>query len=222
MEIRKQYDQVGKDYIKTMRTISGVKQKVSREFILRNLPNLGGKKILDLGCGAGDDIEQYEKMDCEGVYGLDSSELMVDEAKKTIKNPEKILWGDIESVPFEDKFFDIVICRHSLHYLASFETAYKEIARILNDNGIVIITVPHPVMELFLRKSKNYNKDEVIEFYAHKKFILNFPSHRLSHYFSSEFLKLFELDELYEHAKKEDFIKDFEAPVVLAFKAHKK
>ena len=45
------------------------------------LPDLRGKKILDIGCGMGQHAKQYAEMGAESVLGIDISEKMLEYAK---------------------------------------------------------------------------------------------------------------------------------------------
>jgi len=74
---------------------------------------------------------------------------------------------------------------------------------------------------IFLKKNKNYAEKENISFNAHKKFTLEFPSHTLTEYLSEVFFKLFKIEKIFELTKQEDWIKDFEVPVVLGIKVTK-
>lgn len=45
------------------------------------LPDLKGKKVLDLGCGTGVHLAHYLSLGAEKVVGLDLSELMLQQAE---------------------------------------------------------------------------------------------------------------------------------------------
>lgn len=220
MDIAKQYNLVGEDYISSSENQGSIKEQKSKEFILNNV-DFRNKIVLDLGCGYGRDIRLFEDKGAE-VFGIDSSELMVHEAKKVVRNPDSVLIADALKLPFPNNKFDIIIAKHSLHYLEDLDAAIKEVARTLKSGGLLILTVPHPFSEIFLKKSKSYDNKEKIFFKAHQKFILEFPSHKLSDYLSVEFNTLFEIKKIWELTKKEEWIENLEAPVVLGIMAVKK
>ena len=116
MEINKQYNQVGDDYISARKNHGSIKQQRSKEFIFKNI-NLKGKIVLDLGCGHGEDIIAFEKAGAKEIYGIDSSEIMISEAKKKAKTPEKLFVADILKLPFSENQFDTIFAKHSLHYM---------------------------------------------------------------------------------------------------------
>lgn len=216
----KQYDEIGKDYISAGKNLPSIKEQKSKEFILKNI-NFNKKIVLDLGCGYGRDIEDFYKAGAKEVFGVDNSELMIEEAKRKTKFLDNRLVSDITNLPFSENKFDIVIAKHSLHYLSDLNSAWLEIARVLKENSYLIFTIPHPFSEIFLKKCKNYEKKEQISFKAHGRFILEFPSHTLSEYLTDRFFELFKIEKIFELTKNEDWIKDFEVPVVFGIKAIK-
>ena len=46
------------------------------------LPDVRGKKVLDIGCGMGQHAKQYHDMGAESVLGIDISEKMLEFAKE--------------------------------------------------------------------------------------------------------------------------------------------
>lgn len=52
---------------------------------------------------------------------------------------------DIESLPIDDDSYDWIICNHILQATLNDKLAMKELLRVLNDNGVLQITVPLPL-----------------------------------------------------------------------------
>lgn len=221
MDIGKQYDSVGKNYIDGRKNIVSVKNKKSKDFIFENV-NFIGKIVLDLGCGFGAHLNSFEKKGAKEVHGIDNSELMIYEAKKVAKNPNNILVADISKLPFSKEKFDIIVAKHSLHYVEHMNPAWNEICRVLKKGGIFIFTVPHPFFETFIKKNKDYSKKDKVIFKAHNKFLLEFPSHTISEYMNEKFFKLFDIEKIFEFSKEEEKVKEIVAPVVFGIKAKKK
>jgi len=216
-----QYDKIGELY-KNKINISK-KEEFSKNFILNEFdPN--NQIVVDLGCGYGRDIELFEQKGAKLVYGLDDSEYMVKETKKVSKTPQNILWCEMWTIPLGDKSVDIVIAKHSLHYLSKWRLVQTiiSISRILKPNGKFIFTVPHPFSNVFLKESKNYETEETIKFKAHDEFVLEYHSHQLKDYFSPVFLSLFDIKNICEFTKEENWIENFMVPVVLCVSATKK
>ena len=79
-----------------------------------------GMKILDVGCGKGFLINDLKEL-CPGldVYGVDISEYAIQNCLSQVKG--KCYEGSATKLPFEDKFFDLVISITTLHNLFNYD-----------------------------------------------------------------------------------------------------
>ncbi|TFG35138.1 MAG: arsenite methyltransferase [Parcubacteria group bacterium] len=105
-----------------------------------------GDIVLDLGSGAGFDcFLASRKVGKEGrVIGVDMTEEMIKKAKINseklgIKNVEFIL-GEIENLPIEDNFVDIVITNCVINLTPDKAETFKEIYRVLRKGGRVYLS----------------------------------------------------------------------------------
>ena len=223
MNIRTQYDKIGEKYIEGQRKFFASRRDEAREFIRKNLGNLTGKRVLDIGCGGGADILTYEKLKAD-VYGIDPSRFMVNAARKVVSQPNKIKIGSAEKIPFNKSFFDVATARFSLHHVTKLDKEYKEIFRVLKPKGLLLTVVDHPIRDLLLQKNKVYGKQEVVHLELYVNAVrLHFPSHTLSDYFSKTFFELFTLNSVYEDESKKIVAKlSVMSSTMLGFKATKK
>lgn len=101
--------------------------------------------ILDIGCGGGKTVNTLAKIATEGkVYGIDYSEVSVAVSTKINKRliekgQVKILHASVDSLPFSDDMFDLVIAVESYHLWPDLINNLKEIRRVLKTNGSVIL-----------------------------------------------------------------------------------
>lgn len=74
------------------------------------LPDLTGKRVLDLGCGSGNNCAKAVELGASYVLGTDVSENMIDLAKKTNAD-EKIEYKTLamEDISSLNQTFDVVI-----------------------------------------------------------------------------------------------------------------
>ncbi|MBU1913139.1 MAG: class I SAM-dependent methyltransferase [Candidatus Omnitrophica bacterium] len=113
-----------------------------RKRIVLDMFDVKSGKVLDIGCGPAVYTDNLSEAGYE-IYGVDSSERMIEIAKsKNFKNA-KFFVGTVENIKFADNFFDGVLCVGVLEYLNSIEDGIKEIARVTKHGGIVIFTVPN-------------------------------------------------------------------------------
>jgi len=220
MDVSLQYDKIGKDYVNGQKEFFSKREDEAIKFIKKSIPELKNKKILDLGCGNGKDIILYQSLGAE-VYGIDSSEFMINEAKKIISK-SKVFKSNLEKTPFENNFFDIIVSRFSFHYLKNFDKAYKEISRILKKDGSLILVVHHPLRDLSYQKNKIYGKQETIKIELYNnKVPIYFPTHTLKNYFSRIFFDHFHLINYEEEQIPEEYINEFKTPGFMGIVAKK-
>jgi len=99
------------------------------------LPN---KKILDVGCGAGNFLllmKQF-KMKCWGIEPGNFNKAFSN------KHQLNITKGTLKETNFPNNFFDIITINHVLEHVNNPSEDLKELYRILKPNGYLIIGVP--------------------------------------------------------------------------------
>lgn len=130
-------------------------KEIPSDFSKEFLENCSGK-VLDLGSGSGRHITKIK----EGkMYLTDFSQEMLnlaeDKAKKLgieIENKKSNLW----EIPYEDNFFDSVICISALHCIKpeKHEQVVEEIYRVLKEKGRALIGVWNFNSKRFKNKRK--------------------------------------------------------------------
>ena len=107
-----------------------------------NLPK--NSKILDVGCGAGMMAKEIANRGYE-IAGIDYSYNMVKKAKDicnvNMKFDTFFLQGDIESLPFKNSVFNVVLCLGVITYVKSEHKALHEMSRILKPGGTMILSI---------------------------------------------------------------------------------
>ncbi len=205
--ISKQYNDFSKTYSDNLEIQDEIGNK--RFYEILSSVDLQHKILLDIGCGDGTDIVNFEKMGAL-PSGIEPSEEFVKSARQ--KSPHlNILMGQGESLPFPDKNFDIVVSKYVLQTSTNVPKILEEAARILKSNGWLIILSKHPFRQ-FLEKINtygdsseiNYFDQKIVDSFIYEKSIhLREPSHTLSEYFSKNVLNNFDLM---------DFIEDYDFP----------
>ena len=91
-----------------------------------------------MGCGTGHHLARYRRQGF-AVVGVDGSAEMLAHARAL--NPSLALQrADLESLPFADASFDIVLSIEVLRYLAQPGLALREMARVLRPAGVLVTT----------------------------------------------------------------------------------
>ena len=93
--------------------------------------------ILDIGCGTGYGLQVLDGREGRIVTGVDYSQ----KALEACKSPA--IQHDIQQpFPFEDATYDLVTCVMTLHCLDTPENAIRESARVLKEEGILLVACP--------------------------------------------------------------------------------
>jgi ubiquinone/menaquinone biosynthesis C-methylase UbiE len=99
-------------------------------------------RFLDVGSGTGNMYLTMKQSGMEFEYvGVDKTLKMVEFARKRF--PEaKFVQGDIHSLPFPDRSWQILYVRHVLDHLPGYEGALSELARVCSDCLIICLLKP--------------------------------------------------------------------------------
>lgn len=109
--------------------------------ILKNFPS---GDTLDAACGTGR-YSLFLKSLGHHVTGIDVSDEMLSLARKKDKTI-RFIKGDLNSLPFTDGLFDLVVCGLALHYVDNLDFAIRELTRILRPGGHIVISAIHPIL----------------------------------------------------------------------------
>jgi len=148
--------------------------------------------ILNLGCGSGMNHFQLVKgFHPSKVYGLDTDKRAVELCRRY--NPSAsnyINEYDGSNIPFQDNFFDAIICDTVIEHVLDPGLFLKEMHRVLKPNGLVYITtanklwplephynllflswLPKKWADYYMRLLRLKNKYYDINLFTYKKFI---------------------------------------------------
>jgi ubiquinone/menaquinone biosynthesis C-methylase UbiE len=103
--------------------------------------NRGGR-LLEVGCGAGNILEKAPPGD---LFGIDISGSILAKARNKLSEKADLSQADAQNLPFRDAVFRHVICSEVLEHLLDPLASLHEIARVLNRQGIAIISVPNEI-----------------------------------------------------------------------------
>lgn len=102
-------------------------------------------KVLDLGCGLGNNlipllIEGFE------ASGIDMSQDAIKKLKmnlKKIKKTSKLKVGLLQNLPYKDNDFDAIVCVQTLAHgkTAEVKKAVSEMTRVLKKGGFIFLTL---------------------------------------------------------------------------------
>ncbi len=99
-----------------------------------------GMRVLDVGCGAGRLAEWFQQHGLD-YSGVDISQNAVDELRQRGFRVQQA--NIMESLPFEEGTFDVVVVFEVLEHLFSPQSCLAEMGRVLKDGGVLLGSVPN-------------------------------------------------------------------------------
>ncbi len=115
--------------------------RVEARLIGRLLRVFPGCRVLEVGCGGGALMRSLSALGCQ-VVGVDIAEEAVRLAEREAKGC-RVLRADASRLPFDDHSFDRVVAHHLVEHLEEPESALREWARVLSEDGILVICTPN-------------------------------------------------------------------------------
>jgi len=114
--------------------------------LLALLPDVAGRRVLDLGCGAGQLARHLAASGAAEVIGVDVSEQMLALALAEWAHPRVTYHrAAMEELAFPPARFDLVISSLALHYVADYTGLMRRIAEWLSPGGVLVYSTEHPV-----------------------------------------------------------------------------
>ena len=105
-----------------------------------------GERVLDLGCGRGQETILAAKLvgSSGSAVGLDLTPEMIKKATENARNEQinylEFIVGDIEQLLFTDASFDAIISNCVINHASNKKLVYQEIYRILKLGGRMVIS----------------------------------------------------------------------------------
>jgi ubiquinone/menaquinone biosynthesis C-methylase UbiE len=113
--------------------------------LLDSLAARRGEKVLDAACGTGRYTAALHAGGVE-VIGLDFSPAMLAVARLRLPSV-RLIEADLNGpLPFEDNYFDAVVCGQALKHVQDLSGPFGEFSRVLRDGGRLVFSVTHPDM----------------------------------------------------------------------------
>jgi 2-polyprenyl-3-methyl-5-hydroxy-6-metoxy-1,4-benzoquinol methylase len=99
-----------------------------------------GARLLEVGSGLGHLVGQLE--DSFETHGLDVNYWAVKQAKTAI-NKTQLQTASAQELPFTNDSFNVVIIKHIVEHLPDPQKAIREIARVTEKGGTLILSTPN-------------------------------------------------------------------------------
>jgi SAM-dependent methyltransferase len=133
-------------YSKLERFGSGWTKAMEHSQFMGLLPDLAGKRVLDLGCGVGQLAFYLAEAGAAEVVGVDVSEKMLELARSERTHPRVTYVREaIEGVTFPPERFELVVSSLAFHYVEDYQGLVRRVGEWLTPGGVLVYSTEHPV-----------------------------------------------------------------------------
>jgi SAM-dependent methyltransferase len=133
-------------YSQMRRSVQGLEGAAEWPALRALLPELQGKRILDLGCGFGWFARWAREQGSGPVQAIDISEKMLGRAKEMTADAQIVYErADLEEVELPAAAFDLVFSSLALHYIENLQRLLALVHAALIPGGWFVFSVEHPV-----------------------------------------------------------------------------
>lgn len=114
-------------------------------YLLKDLKNyctndFENKKVLEIGTGPGFIISELLKEKFSKIYGIDISlNMLIRASSRNIDERLMLINSKAENLPLKNDSIDLIISRGSVFFWKDLSKAFREIYRVLRDNGFLLI-----------------------------------------------------------------------------------
>ncbi len=119
---------------------------VPQIFSFAQFTRFRGKKVLEIGTGAGTDFLQWVRAGAE-AYGIDATREGVNHVKHRLGvyglEAEEVRVADCEALPYPDDMFDLVYSYGVIHHTPDTPKALAEIVRVVKPGGSAKVMIYH-------------------------------------------------------------------------------
>ena len=133
-------------YARLPRSVKGLAGAPEWPALRRLLPELRGRKVLDLGCGYGWFCRWAREQGAAEVLGIDVSEKMLARARAdTSDKAITYRWADMESLALPGETFHLVYSSLALHYVENLARLMAEVCGSMARGGSLVYSAEHPI-----------------------------------------------------------------------------
>ncbi len=143
------------------------KDAVSRDLLVDAVGDLDVRRVLDIGCGAGQEMLPFIEKKKAFCVGIDVGKELGKVGKEVAENfnCEKslsFLRSKGEELPFANGSFEVVLCRIALPYMHN-KKVIAEVARVLQDGGVFLLKTHAPMFYFGMlpRRAKTLNPKQI-------------------------------------------------------------
>ncbi len=133
-------------YSRLPRSVGGLAAAPEWPALRAMLPEIRGRRIVDLGCGYGWFCRWAREAGAADVLGVDVSDKMLDRARSALVDPAiTYARADLETIELSVNRFDLAYSSLVLHYIEDVARLMREVHESLVPGGYLVFSIEHPM-----------------------------------------------------------------------------
>jgi len=140
VSVEEGYERWAQTYDRTPNPLLGLEERK----LAALLPDLTGKRVLDLACGTGRWLQRLSAQRAGLGVGVDSSIAMLRVAATKPAICGSLARADCRNLPLRDSIFDLVVCSFALGHVPDLGATVRELARVTKSGADVFVSDLHP------------------------------------------------------------------------------
>ena len=124
-----------------------------------------GKRVLEIGCGAGLGFGLLGRQ-ADLLVGGDVSPALLESGQRYYRGRFSFVQLSAEGLPFRDAAFDLVLCFEASYYVPDMSAAFAELARVLAPEGVAVFVNANPECGDFIASPHSTHYHTADEFRA--------------------------------------------------------
>ena len=121
---------------------------------------VNGKRVLDLGCGAGGFARWLIGQGSSSVLGIDPSKNMIAVANEEHSASIEYRQSFVQELDLPEEDFDLVVSSLMFHYIEDLQPVVKNIRRWLRTGGSLVFSIEHPIAMAIQGKRSGWIKND--------------------------------------------------------------
>jgi SAM-dependent methyltransferase len=133
-------------YSRLPRSVGGLASAPEWPALRAMLPDVHGRRVVDLGCGFGWFCRWVREAGAADVLGVDVSDKMLARARSALVDPAiTYAHADLETIELPVGRFDLAYSSLALHYIEDDARLMREVHESLVPGGHFVFSIEHPI-----------------------------------------------------------------------------
>jgi cytosine/adenosine deaminase-related metal-dependent hydrolase/ubiquinone/menaquinone biosynthesis C-methylase UbiE len=133
---------------------------LEERYLLRMFPTIGGRDVLDVGCGTGRWLDRLSRLNPRSLHGVEPSPKMLAKAAAKRIPSARLSLSSATFLPVEDASVDLLLASFVLGYVDDLNLIARELARVARPGSDLFLSDMHPETAAKLHWKRSFRSGE--------------------------------------------------------------